>query len=48
MTLAASLCRYTGVQQKVTIKLPVMVNKFMEAAEMDGQTFFSRWKLLSQ
>jgi len=36
------------VPQKIEIKLPLSVNKFMEAAEMDAGQFFQRWKLLSQ
>lgn len=39
---------YSGAQQKINLKLPVMLNKFIESAEMDSATFFSRWKALSQ
>jgi len=45
---AACVCSYSTVPQKIEIKLPLSVNKFMEAAEMDGSQFFGRWKLLSQ
>ena len=37
----------SGRQQKVSIKLPISVNKFMEPTEMNGEAFFSRWKNLS-
>jgi len=40
--------RYSGVLQRVQLRLPVMVNKFIEATEMDMATFFQRWKMLSQ
>ncbi|KAK2185380.1 hypothetical protein NP493_239g10012 [Ridgeia piscesae] len=39
---------YSGVLQRVQLRLPVMVNKFIEATEMDMATFFQRWKMLSQ
>jgi len=42
------VCSYSTVPQKIDIKLPLSVNKFMEAAEMDAAQFFQRWKLLSQ
>ncbi|XP_013404280.1 AP-2 complex subunit alpha-2 isoform X2 [Lingula anatina] len=38
---------YNGAQQHMTVKMPVMVNKFLEPAEMDAATFFQRWKNLS-
>jgi len=41
-------CSYSTVPQKIEIKLPLSVNKFMEPAEMDASQFFQRWKLLSQ
>ena len=40
--------RYSGAPQRLSLKLPVMVNKFMEAADMNGEAFFQRWKALSQ
>lgn len=36
-----------GRQQKISIQLPISVNKFMEPTEMNGDAFFSRWKNLS-
>ena len=36
-----------GRSQKISIKLPISVNKFMEPTEMNGDAFFSRWKNLS-
>jgi AP-2 complex subunit alpha len=39
---------YSTVPQKMDMKLPVSLNKFMEPTQMDGSQFFQRWKLLSQ
>ncbi|KAL8614373.1 hypothetical protein ACOMHN_007711 [Nucella lapillus] len=39
---------YSGSPQRLSLKLPVMLNKFMEAAEMNAEAFFQRWKALSQ
>ena len=39
-------CSYSGAQQKIAVKLPVTVNKFIEPSEMDSTTFFNRWKIL--
>jgi len=41
-------CSYSTVPQKVDVRLPLSVNKFMEPADMDAAQFFQRWKLLSQ
>lgn len=38
--------RYNGLQKKFTIKLPLTVNKFFEPTEMNGESFFARWKNL--
>lgn len=38
---------YCGVQQKFTLRLPVFLNKFLEATIMNSESFFSRWKNLS-
>lgn len=38
---------YSGVQQKLHLKLPVTVNKFIEPTEMNSEAFFARWKNLS-
>ncbi|GAB0087299.1 AP-2 complex subunit alpha [Sergentomyia squamirostris] len=38
--------RHNGVHQKVTIKLPLTLNKFFEPTEMNGESFFARWKNL--
>ena len=32
---------------KISIKLPISINKFMEPTEMNGDAFFARWKNLS-
>ncbi|XP_059150654.1 AP-2 complex subunit alpha-2-like [Physella acuta] len=39
---------YCGKSQKLSLKLPVIINKFLEAAEMNAEAFFTRWKALSQ
>ncbi|OWF50679.1 AP-2 complex subunit alpha-2-like [Mizuhopecten yessoensis] len=38
---------YSGATQRINLKLPVMLNKFIDAAEMDSTTFFTRWKALN-
>ncbi|KAL4224513.1 AP-2 complex subunit alpha-2 [Mactra antiquata] len=38
---------YCGAQQKIALKLPVVLNKYITPAEMDSSTFFTRWKALS-
>jgi len=38
---------YSGVQQKLHLKLPVTTNKFIEPTEMNSEAFFARWKNLS-
>lgn len=38
----------SGSLQRINLKLPIIVNKFIEPAEMDSATFFTRWKALSQ
>ncbi|XP_066152817.1 AP-2 complex subunit alpha [Euwallacea fornicatus] len=35
-----------GMPQKITIKLPLTLNKFFEPTEMNGESFFARWKNL--
>ncbi|XP_071452420.1 AP-2 complex subunit alpha isoform X2 [Hetaerina americana] len=37
---------YNNVPQKLTVKLPLTINKFFEPTEMNGEAFFSRWKNL--
>lgn len=37
---------YNNVPQKLTIKLPLTINKFFEPTEMNGDSFFARWKNL--
>lgn len=34
------------VPHKITIKLPLTMNKFFEPTEMNGESFFARWKNL--
>ena len=36
-----------GRPQKINLKSPASVNKFMEPTEMNGDAFFTRWKNLS-
>lgn len=38
--------RYNGTQQKLSVKLPLTINKFFEPTEMNGESFFARWKNL--
>ncbi|CAJ1048577.1 AP-2 complex subunit alpha-2 isoform X2 [Xyrichtys novacula] len=38
--------RYGGALQNITVKLPVMLNKFFQPTEMTSQDFFQRWKQL--
>jgi len=38
---------YTGVPQRISCRLPLMLNKFIEGTEMDTGTFFNRWKILA-
>lgn len=37
---------YSGVLQKITMKLPLTLNKFFEPTEMNADSFFGRWKNL--
>ncbi|KAI5738685.1 hypothetical protein M8J77_009896 [Diaphorina citri] len=37
---------YNGVAQKITMKLPLTLNKFFEPTEMNADSFFARWKNL--
>ncbi|XP_046665758.1 AP-2 complex subunit alpha [Homalodisca vitripennis] len=37
---------YNNVPQKLTMKLPLTLNKFFEPTEMNGESFFARWKNL--
>lgn len=39
--------RYGGTLQNITLKLPITLNKFFQATEMQSQDFFQRWKQLS-
>ena len=38
---------YNGVQQRLSLKLPLTVNKFFEPTDMNSESFFGRWKNLS-
>lgn len=38
--------RYNGTPQSFNVKLPLMINKFFEPTEMNGESFFARWKNL--
>jgi len=33
-----------GALQALTLKLPIMIHKFMDPAELSGEDFFKRWK----
>lgn len=37
---------YNNMPQKITLKLPLFLNKFFEPTEMNGESFFARWKNL--
>lgn len=39
--------RCNGQPHTLTLKLPLTVNKFFEPTEMNGESFFARWKNLS-
>jgi len=39
--------QYGTIPQRISVKLPVMSNKFIEPTQMDTTQFFARWKLLS-
>ncbi|BFZ05316.1 hypothetical protein BsWGS_08355 [Bradybaena similaris] len=39
---------YAGKPQRLSLKLPVIINKFLEPADMNSEAFFTRWKALSQ
>ena len=36
-----------GAPHKLSLKIPIAVNKFMEPSEMNGDAFFLRWKNLN-
>ena len=36
-----------GVPNKLSLKIPVAINKFLEPTEMNADAFFARWKNLS-
>lgn len=38
--------RYNGAPQKISVKLPLTINKFFEPTEMNAESFFARWKNL--
>lgn len=38
---------YNNFPQKITLKLPLTINKFFEPTEMNDESFFARWKNLS-
>ncbi|CAL4072661.1 unnamed protein product [Meganyctiphanes norvegica] len=38
---------YGNVPQRLALKLPLSVNKFFEPTDMNGESFFARWKNLS-
>ena len=40
--------RVNGINQRITLKLPIFLNKFFKPSVMAAQDFFSRWKQLSK
>uniref|UniRef100_A0A2P2I417 AP-2 complex subunit alpha n=1 Tax=Hirondellea gigas TaxID=1518452 RepID=A0A2P2I417_9CRUS len=38
---------YGSVPQRLTLRLPLSINKFFEPTDMNGESFFARWKNLS-
>ncbi|XP_078490659.1 AP-2 complex subunit alpha-2 isoform X3 [Ciona intestinalis] len=40
--------QHASTPQQVTLKLPVIMNKFMEGTDMPAADFFNRWKQLGQ
>ncbi|KAA0203694.1 hypothetical protein HAZT_HAZT009710 [Hyalella azteca] len=38
---------YGSVPQRLSLKLPLSINKFFEPTDMNGESFFARWKNLS-
>uniref|UniRef100_F7ABG2 AP-2 complex subunit alpha n=1 Tax=Ciona intestinalis TaxID=7719 RepID=F7ABG2_CIOIN len=40
--------QHASTPQQVTLKLPVIINKFMEGTNMPAADFFNRWKQLGQ
>ncbi|KAK9497748.1 hypothetical protein O3M35_004412 [Rhynocoris fuscipes] len=38
---------YNNVPQKLTVQLPIFLNKFFEPTVMNGPSFFARWKNLA-
>ncbi|XP_013773927.1 AP-2 complex subunit alpha-like [Limulus polyphemus] len=38
---------YCNVQQKLTLRLPLTINKFSEPTVMNSESFFTRWKNLN-
>jgi Alpha adaptin AP2, C-terminal domain len=45
---SAAIFRHNGARQNVQLLLPLFLNKFIEATDMNSEQFFSRWKQLSQ
>lgn len=39
---------YKNLPQKITVKLPLTINKFFEPTEMNAESFFARWKNLGR
>lgn len=38
---------YGNVPQRLALHVPLSVNKFFEPTDMNGESFFARWKNLS-
>ena len=39
---------YNNTSEKHAIKLPLTINKFFQPTEMNGESFFARWKNLGK
>ncbi|XP_017480764.1 PREDICTED: AP-2 complex subunit alpha-like isoform X1 [Rhagoletis zephyria] len=46
-TLVVQFISNTNVPQKITLQLPITINKFFEPTTMNSENFFQRWKNLN-
>ncbi len=47
-TLVVQFISNTNVPQKITLQLPITINKFFEPTTMNSENFFQRWKNLNK
>lgn len=47
-TLVVQFTSNTNVPQKVSLQLPITINKFFEPTAMNSENFFQRWKNLNK